>query len=48
LRVEKGWRVEDLVRKAKCSVRTVENVERGASVHLFTLGKFADALGVEV
>ena len=28
LRLEKGWRVEDLAAKAICSVKTVENVER--------------------
>lgn len=47
-RVEKGWRVEDLAQKARCSPRTVENVERGANVYLYTLSKFAQALGVEV
>ncbi len=47
LRKAKGWRVEDLAKNAKCSVRTVENVERGANVYLFTLAKFATALGVE-
>ncbi len=47
LRIEKGWRVEDLARKARSSVKTVENVERGANVYLFTLAKFATALGVE-
>ncbi len=48
LRIEKGWRVEDLAKKAKCSLKTVENVERGANVFLYTLSKFAQALGVEV
>ncbi|MBX6316150.1 MAG: helix-turn-helix transcriptional regulator [Isosphaeraceae bacterium] len=47
LRLGKGWRVEDLARQAKCSVKTVENVERGSNVYLFTLGKFAKALGVD-
>lgn len=47
LRLEKGWRVEDLAKNAKCSAKTVENIERGASVYLFTLAKFATALGVE-
>jgi transcriptional regulator with XRE-family HTH domain len=48
LRIEKGWRVEDLAEKAKCSLKTVENVERGANVYVYTLNKFAKALGVEV
>jgi transcriptional regulator with XRE-family HTH domain len=47
LRLEKGWRVEDLAKNAKCSVKTVENVERGANVYRFTLAKFAKELGVE-
>jgi transcriptional regulator with XRE-family HTH domain len=47
LRLGKGWRVEDLARQAKCSVKTVENVERGSNVYLFTLGKIAKALGVD-
>jgi transcriptional regulator with XRE-family HTH domain len=48
LRIEKGWRVEDLAEKARCSLKTVENVERGANVYLYTLRKFAQALGVGV
>jgi len=47
LRLEKGWRVEDLATKAICSVKTVENIERGANVYVFTLAKIAKALGVE-
>ncbi len=47
LRLEKGWRVEDLAKHAKCSVKTVENVERGANVYMFTLAKLAKELGVE-
>jgi transcriptional regulator with XRE-family HTH domain len=47
LRLEKGWRVEDLATKAICSVKTVENVERGANVYVFTLAKLAKGLGVE-
>lgn len=38
--------MEDLARKAKCSVKTIENVERGQNVYVFTLTKLADALGV--
>jgi transcriptional regulator with XRE-family HTH domain len=48
LRIEKGWRVEDLAKKAKRSLKTVENIERGANVYLCTLTTFAQALGVEV
>jgi transcriptional regulator with XRE-family HTH domain len=48
LRMQKGWRVEDLAKKAQCSLRTVENVESGENVYLFTLRRFAEALGVEV
>jgi transcriptional regulator with XRE-family HTH domain len=47
LRQAKLWRVEDLARHAKCSVKTVENVEHGGNVYMFTLAKFATALGVE-
>ena len=47
LRQAKLWRVEDLARHAKCSVKTVENVEHGANVYMFTLAKFATALNVE-
>ena len=47
LRKAKLWRVEDLARKAGISVKTVENVEHGANVYMFTLAKFATALGVE-
>jgi transcriptional regulator with XRE-family HTH domain len=47
LRQQKLWRVEDLAKKAQCSVKTVENVERGANVYMFTLAKFAKALEVE-
>jgi len=36
-----------LARKAGVSVKTVENVEHGANVYMFTLAKFATALGVE-
>jgi transcriptional regulator with XRE-family HTH domain len=47
LRLAKGWRVEDLATKAICSVKTIENIERGASVYVSTLVKIAKALGVE-
>jgi transcriptional regulator with XRE-family HTH domain len=47
LRIEKGWTVSDAAAKTGCSDKTVENVERGANVYLFTLAKFAKAFGVE-
>ena len=47
LRLAKGWRVEDLARKAKCSVKTVENVEAGEQAYLCTLTNVAAAFGVE-
>ena len=46
LRVAKGWPVDVMAKKAKCSVKTVENVEKGANVFLCTLANFAVALGV--
>jgi transcriptional regulator with XRE-family HTH domain len=48
LRIEKGWRLEDLAEKANCSLKTVESVERGAKVYPYTLSRLAGALGVEV
>jgi len=47
LRARIGWRVEDLAKHAKCSSKTIENVERGANVYIFTLKKIAEAFGVE-
>jgi transcriptional regulator with XRE-family HTH domain len=47
LRRSQGWNVEDLAKQAKCSVKTVENIDKSANVYLFTLAKFAQALGVE-
>jgi transcriptional regulator with XRE-family HTH domain len=47
LRLAKGWRVEDLAKRAVCSVKTIENVERGANVYMFTLAKIAKQFGVE-
>jgi|GEM_PF-6478260 len=48
LRIEKGWRHQDLARKVGCSLRTVENLERGENAYLFTMKSLADALGAEV
>ncbi len=47
LRIEKGWRVEDLARKAGCSLKTVENVEKGENIYVYTLKRIATALDVE-
>lgn len=47
LRIEKGWRVEDLARRAGCSLKTVENVEKGENIYVYTLKRIANALGVE-
>lgn len=47
LRIEKGWRVEDLARKAGCSLKTVENVEKGENIYVYTLKRIANALDVE-
>jgi transcriptional regulator with XRE-family HTH domain len=46
-RLQKAWRVEDLAGHARCSVRTVESVERGEKVYRFTMAKIAQALGVD-
>ena len=46
LRTEKGWRVEDFMKKTGCSKRTHENIERGAIARILTLRLFAEALGV--
>ena len=48
MRLEKGWRVEDVAKHAKCSIKTVNNVERGVRVYVATLKRFADAFGVQV
>ena len=48
LRIEKGWRIDDLASKAICSAKTVENCERGKSVLVVTLAKIAKALGAEI
>jgi transcriptional regulator with XRE-family HTH domain len=47
LRIEKGWSVEKLAEKSICSIKTVENVEKGSSVYLSTLSKIARGLEVE-
>lgn len=46
LRTQRGWRVEDLAKHAKRSVKTINNMERGERVYYFTLSKCAEALGV--
>lgn len=45
-RLAKGWRPDDLARHADCSLRTVENIERGVAIYANTLATIALALGV--
>ena len=47
LRLTKGWSVEVLADKSICSVKTLQNIEKGASVYLSTLSKIATALAVD-
>lgn len=47
LRLAKGWSVERLAEKAPCSVKTLRNIEKGASVYLSTLSRIATALAVD-
>jgi transcriptional regulator with XRE-family HTH domain len=47
LRIEKGWRVEDLAKRAGCSLKTVENVENGENIYVYTLKRIANALDSE-
>ncbi len=46
LRSRRGWTQERLAEKAILSVRTIQNLERGRSIHLGTIAKVAEALGV--
>lgn len=46
-RLGKGWRVDDLARHSDCSIKTVENVERGQYVYVNTLASIALALKVD-
>jgi transcriptional regulator with XRE-family HTH domain/tetratricopeptide (TPR) repeat protein len=46
LRSRRGWTQERLAEKAVLSVRTIQNLERGKSIHLGTIAKVAEALGV--
>lgn len=46
-RLGKGWRVDDLARHSDCSVKTVENVERGENIYVNTLASIAQALDVD-
>ena len=46
LRSRRGWTQEKLAEKAILSVRTIRNLERGRSIHLGTIAKVAEALGV--
>ncbi len=46
LRSRRGWTQEKLAEKSILSVRTIQNLERGKSIHLGTITKVAEALGV--
>ena len=46
LRSRRGWSQEKLAEKSILSVRTIQNLERGKSIHLGTIAKVAEALGV--
>lgn len=46
LRSRRGWTQEKLAEKSILSVRTIQNLERGKSIHLGTIAKVAEALGV--
>jgi transcriptional regulator with XRE-family HTH domain len=48
LRLERGWRIEDLATQAKCSDRTVVSIENGANAYIYTISKIARALQVEM
>lgn len=43
----KGWRTDDLARKAGYSKRTIENAESGKRVDMSTVADIATALGIE-
>jgi len=46
-RLALGWSIEKLATKAICSVRTLDNIEKGASVYMSTLVKIATALDIK-
>jgi transcriptional regulator with XRE-family HTH domain len=46
-RLAKGWRAEDLARKAGYSKRTIENAESGKPIDMSTVADIATALGVD-
>jgi transcriptional regulator with XRE-family HTH domain len=46
-RQAKGWRTEDLARKAGYSKRTIENAESGKPVDMTTIVDIAEALGLD-
>lgn len=49
LRIERRWEVSELADRAKCSSKTIENVERGGKrVYAVTLAGIADALQVDL
>jgi transcriptional regulator with XRE-family HTH domain len=46
-RLQKAWTTDDLARHTDCSVKTVENAERGKAIYAITLARIASALGVD-
>lgn len=47
LREARGWQVQDLADKAECSLKTVNNVEKGRPCFKSTLVRFAKVFGVQ-
>jgi transcriptional regulator with XRE-family HTH domain len=47
LRQGRGWRVEDLARKAGCVCKSIQNAEKGKDIRLTTLTVIAGAFKVE-
>jgi len=46
-RIERGMRVEDLARRAGCSLKSIQNAESGKNIQVATLAIIAAALKVE-
>jgi transcriptional regulator with XRE-family HTH domain len=48
LRINNGWSAEQFASKARCSYKTIENIEDGRPAYVATLKKLADALKVQL
>lgn len=46
-RLRKAWSTSDLSRHTRCTVKTIENAERGKAIFANTLARIASALGVD-